>query len=151
MLEDDAVDLASAALRHVRDAEWLAAPTNPQRSLDQSWHLVGYGPECARKAILGIRIFDKSLGHRLDQASEDVLGMAVALDPFALRYDPGDWPRRFPALIRWQEVVRYDRTGTVVQQGIELDRALAQAREAVDGVVFSLWADGRFPDRALPW
>ena len=40
-------DLVSAALRHARDAEWLA-----HRSPDQAYHLAGYAPECARKATV---------------------------------------------------------------------------------------------------
>lgn len=48
MLADRALDLLSAALRHVRDAETLATSADDARSLDQAFHLAGYGPECER-------------------------------------------------------------------------------------------------------
>lgn len=148
-LERRAIDLLSAALRHVRDAESLLAPRSPGRSVDQAFHLAGYGPECARKATLGLRDFDKTIGHRFDERAEGVLDVLVALDPWALRYEPTRWGIRFPALAEWMETVRYRRTGATDEAKA---RALVgQAREAVDGVVAALWADGRFPDGEMPW
>lgn len=139
----------SAALRHVRDAESLLATGNPERSVDQALHLAGYGPECARKATLSVRTFDKSIGHRFDQPAEDVLEVLVALDPWALRYEPSGWGQRFPALTSWTEAVRYQRTGSADEA--QVSALVKQAREAVDGVLVALWADGRFPDGKMPW
>jgi hypothetical protein len=51
-LDKHAVDLLSAALRHVRDAEHLATPNHSGYSPDQAHHLAGFGPECAQKATL---------------------------------------------------------------------------------------------------
>jgi hypothetical protein len=149
LLERRAIDLLSAALRHVRDAELLLAPQNPGRSVDQAFHLAGYGPECARKATLGLRDFDKTIGHRFDERAEGVLDALVALDPWALRYGASGWGARFPALAEWKETARYHRTGTA--DAARVTALVGQAREAVDGVIAALWADGRFPDREMPW
>ena len=91
MLQPAAFDLVSAALRHARDAEWLASKANPNRSPDQAYHLAGYGPECARKATVRAPWLYRTIGHRFDPASETVLDVAVALDPLALRYEPRSW------------------------------------------------------------
>jgi hypothetical protein len=149
-LQREATALVSAALRHARDAEWLAHPDNPRPSPDQAWHLAGYGPECARKATLLTRAFDRTIGHRFQSGGEDVLDIATALDPFALRYEPGDWARRFPALTEWRETARYERTGGVAQKRHALSDLVRQARHAVDAVVAALWADGRFADHETP-
>lgn len=148
-LTQGAIALVSAALRHVRDAEHLADASNPARSLDQAYHLAGYGPECARKATLSIRFLDKAIGHRFGQKVEDVLDFALALDPLAQRYQPMGWAQRYPALRVWREDVRYDRTGTYGPAAVA--PLLTQAREAVDSVVLALWADGRLGDGGVPW
>jgi len=151
ILEREAIDLISAALRHVRDAEWLAESTHPGGSPDQAWHLAGYGPECARKATLRIRAFDKTIGHRFGSGRENVLDVALALDPFALRYAPSDWAGRYPALTEWREDVRYERTGSFARKPLPVGELVLHSRRAVDAVVAALWADGRFPDLELPW
>jgi hypothetical protein len=145
-LQPEAIDLVSAALRHVRDAEWLADRANPRASADQAWHLAGYGPECVRKATLRTRAFDKTIGHRFQSGGEDVLDVATALDPFALRYEPGGWAIRFPSLEEWRETARYERTGSVMQKRYAVAELVDQAGRAVDAVVAALWADGRFSD-----
>ena len=143
-----AADLVSAALRHIRDAEHLADLSGPHPSPDQAYHLAGYAPECMRKATLGIRWFDKAIGHRFDDAAERVIDFAVAMEPTALRYNPTDRGNRFPAMARWREDVRYLRTGSI---DLEVVRAcVVEAREAVDETLFALWADGRIEDRVLP-
>lgn len=131
----------SAALRHIRDAEHLADASNPGRSLDQAYHLAGFGPECARKATLSSRVFDKSLGHDFGLSSNQVLDFATAVEPFAHCYSPYDWNRLYPALSRWSEGSRYKRTGTC--QESEVKALVSDARRAVDRVFFLLWADGR--------
>ena len=73
-LDKHAVDLLSAALRHVRDAEHLATPNHSGHSPDQAYHLAGFGPECARKATLYHRLFDKPLGHTLGVGATTALG-----------------------------------------------------------------------------
>lgn len=42
--------LLSAALRHLRDAEHLADASNLHGSLDQAYHLAGFGPDCRYQA-----------------------------------------------------------------------------------------------------
>ncbi len=143
-LPDESTELLSAALRHVRDAEHLLAP-GPHQSSDQAFHLAGYGPECARKATLALRHFDKLLGHDLTTAAEKIVDIAVALDPIAHRYRSA-WSERYPAFSNWNEQVRYKRTGTC---DTEEARALIHAaRSAVDGIALALWADGRL--EAIP-
>ncbi|MBI4602123.1 MAG: hypothetical protein HY721_09200 [Planctomycetes bacterium] len=146
-LQQPALALVSAALRHVRDAETLADPSNPRASLDQAYHLGGYGPECARKATLSIRWLDKAIGH-LFGSSEDPLALATALDLFALRYQPLAWAARFPPLAEWSEQVRYRRTGSFPRATVQT--FLESARKAVDEVVLGLWADGRLGEGGLP-
>lgn len=143
-LSPEAVALVSAALRHARDAEHLADGAHPHVSLDQAFHLAGFGPECARKATLSVRWLDKTIGHRFRQASEDAIDFALAIDPQAHRYEPGGWAARYPALADWSEETRYDRTGTHAVEAVQ--RLVAEARTAVDSVVLALWSDGRLPD-----
>ncbi len=144
-LTKEQVSLISAALRHVRDAEALAEQTDRQ-SLDQAYHLAGYGPECARKAILADRRFDKTIGHRFER--DDVVVWAATLEVFALRYDVEGWGVRFPALQAWREDVRYEPTGK--RDAASVNALVTACREAVDAVVLNLWIDGRFPDTGVP-
>lgn len=133
--------LISAALRHARDAELLLETTHGRASPDQAFHLAGFGPECARKATLTVDWFDKVLGHRMDPKAEDLLATALALDPIAARYDTRHWSARHPALARWTERARYERTGTRLRA--EAEDLVRVAREIVDGLTVALWTDGR--------
>jgi hypothetical protein len=149
VLQRQAIDLLSAALRHVRDAEFLLTAPEPSGSVDQAFHLAGYGPECARKATLTRRDFDQTIGHRFDPPIETIIDALVALDAWAQRYKASGWPTRFPALTQWQETVRYRRTGST--DPYLAREVVVQSREAVDGIVAALWADGRFPIGETPW
>jgi hypothetical protein len=142
MLERDGQAMLSAALRHIRDAERLAA-AGPLRSLDQSFHLSGLAPECARKASLSARTFHQAIGHGVVEASERALAFALAVDPAARRYDLTDWVSRYPALSAWRIGVRYERTGS--RSEAETRCLVAEARDIVGRVVYALWADGRLP------
>jgi hypothetical protein len=124
----------SAALRHIRDAEALL-PASP----DQSWHLAGFGPECIRKACLVDRMFDKVLGHDWGTASEEMLEIALSLDPHAARYHLSGWTTAEPVLGRWRPSHRYDRTGAHAHESA----ALVQAAGRLVGQVHAqLWMDG---------
>jgi len=142
-LQSRAIDLVSAALRHVRDAERLLR-AGDAASPDQAYHLAGFGPECARKAALSARSFDQALGHDFGDLGERVLDLAAALDPVAHRYAVADYPARFPALAKWNVSCRYHRTG---EHAAEAAALVAEARECVDEIVLALWMDGRWPDR----
>jgi hypothetical protein len=142
MLEPADEDLLSAALRHVRDAEHLASP-GPGQSVDQAFHLAGFGPECARKAALSKRTYDQAIGHGVTQWSERALSFALAADPAAHRYDLADWAKDYPALKAWTEQSRYKRTGACTVQVVAT--LLHEARSLVDRIVFALWADGKVP------
>lgn len=117
-----ASDLASAALRHVRDAEHLLAEGDHQ-SVDQAYHLAGFGPECIRKAALSARWGDKIIGHDFSTDGEALLDVLVSLDPHGVRAGAGDFSRRFPKLARWDVNRRYARTGTIDEE---------QARDLVE-------------------
>ena len=132
--------LLSAALRHLRDAEHLFASGSGDRSLDQAWHLAGFGPECARKAFLSDAIFDQVLGHEWSADSESLLEMALALDPSSWRHRLDGWAVRKPILCHWSPEHRYERTGTRLES--ETDQLLMAARDLVDDVLLGAWTDG---------
>lgn len=142
-MTDDRLARLSAALRHLRDAEHLADASLGSASLDQAFHLVGFAPECARKAALSSSTYDRPMGHG-GRASEAALGLALALDARAHRYDLTDWAARYPALAKWTEGARYEATGTRGQA--EVRALLDEAREIVVRIAFALWADGRVPE-----
>ncbi len=135
-------DLLSAAIRHLRDAEFLASVAPPDRSLDQAFHLAGFAPECARKATLLRPTFDKAIGHGTTEASELSLEWALAHDPRAHRYrvDLVSWATRHPGLKSWNEGVRYERTGT--RDLAQVTALLTEVRAVVNSIVAELWADG---------
>ena len=92
--------MASAALRHVRDARRLTEGAAP--SFDQAWHLAGFGPECARKAALVDKAAHKRLGHDLHQP--ELLAWALSIDTRAARS-----VRRHAPTTDWQPDHRYER------------------------------------------
>jgi len=139
-------DLVSAALRHVRVAEHLTAE-GANRALDESFHIAGFGPECAQAACLGEEWFGRAIGHGFDTSQAESLRLLLHLDPRARRYLPADWGARYQELRTWTVQSRYMPTGT-----FDLARATAvtrEAREVVDRVVASLWADGLLDEGAL--
>lgn len=140
------LDKVSAALRHARDAEHLLQE-GPSRSIDQAFHLAGFGPECIRKALLDDSVFDTILGHRLDLGMESTLETILALDPAARRYAPRHWSARWPALGTWTEQARYEPTGK--RAPAEVGALVLQSAEIVRETLAALWADGRLPPRFL--
>ncbi len=141
--------LLSAALRHVRDAEYLLAAPEPDGSPDEAWYLAGYGPECVRKAGLDQRSFDHAIGHGLADASRTAVAFALAHDPRPRRYGLHRFHLMHPTLERdWKVEQRYDATGTRAPEDVR--KAVAEARQSVDDTLFALWADGRIPG-AFSW
>lgn len=136
------LDLLSAALRHIRDAEHLADVSHANASLDQAYHLVGFGPECARKSVLSKSAFDKAIGHSVEGGLE-ALDVVLALDPSAHRYRISNWEIRYPALTKWTEQARYERTGS--KSFADAAEVIKEASAIVNSLVFALWADGRIP------
>lgn len=147
-LSPKALDLVSAALRHVRDAEHLL-DAGANSSVDQAYHLAPFGPECARKAALSIRWLDKPIGHGIGAFTDEILELALAIDPIARRYDPVGYAARYPSMATWTVDCRYERTGK--RDRSDVVALCGEARKAIDAVVVALWADGRFPDGATPW
>ena len=135
-------DFASAAARHLRDAEHLASE-GPHRSPDQAWHLVGYVLECSRKACVASGWIPKLLGHDFTDGSEVVVEVAIALDPRASRMPVRGWNARYPEVGAWRPDHRYDRTGTLeATPARDLTSLLGVARAAVDDVTVALLLEG---------
>jgi hypothetical protein len=147
-MDQRALDLLSAALRHVRDAEHLTSALELDRSIDQAYHLAAFGPECARKAALSRRTFDRAIAHGVSGMSDTALAFALAMDPSARRFDLEGWSPRYPSLGAWSEGARYEATGT--RTAAEVNALLRESREIVDRLVFALWADGLVPG-AFSW
>jgi hypothetical protein len=148
-LNSKALDFLSAALRHARDAEHLLDEGMGYTSPDQAYHLAGFAPECARKAVLAERWLDKALGHGIESTAEEVLEFALSLDPLARRYDPAGNRARWPALAGFRVEARYERTGT--RDRASAEALCREAREAVDATVLALWTDGRIPEEETLW
>ena len=142
-------DFASAALRHIRDAEFLAAP-GERASFDQAWHLAGFAHECARKSFLRDGWVPKLLGHDFDDAGERVVQIAIALDPRASRLPIAGWAAKYPTIAQWRPDHRYERTGATIRNPERrLDALLAEARQAVDASMIALLLDGSLPIEVL--
>lgn len=129
----------SAALRHVRDADRLL-----ETSPDQSWHLAGFGPECARKACLEEAWLNLVLSHDLGERSDHILEFALALDVQANRYEVRNLERRFPDLKTWKVSSRYKRTGTYSTN--EAEALVQQAATLTYELAAELWMDGRIEE-----
>jgi hypothetical protein len=136
----------------MRDALHLAE-RGPHQSLDQALHLVGFGPECVRKASFDEALVDRALGHDLREASDPILDFLVSFDPEAHRYgveaDHGELPlmRRH----RWNPELRYETTGEAQRRLGEVGvvQVVAEARRFVDERVLALWCDGAVETEAL--
>jgi hypothetical protein len=103
--------LVSASLRHPRVAEQLVAD-GPERSLDEAFHIAGFGPECAQAACLGEEWFARAVGHGFHTGASENLKFLLALDPSARRYLPADWGAQYPIPNEWTVTSRYQPTGT---------------------------------------
>jgi hypothetical protein len=132
---------ASAALRHVRDAEHLAA-AGEHTSRDQAWHLIGFGPECARKAMFVEGWVAKALGHELTDFGDELAAWVAALEPLPHRYRAHSAARELAALKSWRADVRYEATGTIDAARRNLTVALVEAATFVHDRVAELWSDG---------
>lgn len=142
-------DFASAALRHIRDAEHLIEP-GAHASRDQAWHLAGFAHECARKALLQKGWIPRMLGHDFDDAVELIVEIAIALDPRAGRLPVDGWAARYPAVKHWKPDHRYDRTGAADHAPERnLEELVAQGRAAVDTCLVALFLDGSLKIESL--
>ena len=135
------LDFASAALRHMRDAEHLLERA-AYGSRDQAWHLAGFAHECARKACLRDAWVARLLGHDFAGASDAVLRFAIDLDPQAGRLPVDAWAARCPAVVDWRPGHRYERTGTCDRLGRDVDSLVAQGRHVVDACLLALFLNG---------
>jgi hypothetical protein len=141
-------DFASAAVRHLRDAEHLL--DNPLHSCrDQAWHLAGFAHECARKACIAAGWVPKLLGHDFGDSSEEVVAIAIALDPRSGRFPVREWATRYPAVQAWRAEHRYERTGTADGVGRPIEDLVAQGRKAVEGCLVALFLDGSLDMKSM--
>lgn len=129
--------MASAALRHVRDAHTLASGSRP--SPDQAWHLIGFGPECALKAALSSEWQGRAIGH--------AGGMDARLSEWLLALDPAAHRRlivsgRENPVPDWTPNHRYKRTGWLRTTSHNLPAVLADAADVVERRLISLWSAG---------
>ena len=146
---DAASHFASAALRHVRDAEHLVEK-GEHSSRDQAWHLAGFAHECARKAFIGEGWVPKMLGHDFTNAGEKVVEIAIALDPRAGRFPVRRWAARYPAITPWRPDHRYDRTGTSdADKDRKVEDLVAQGREAINACMVALFIEGSLAIESL--
>lgn len=145
---DAGSDFASAALRHVRDAEHLVAE-GEHSSRDQAWHLAGFAHECARKSYVWDAWVPKMLGHDFARSGEQVVAIAIALDPRAGRFPVHRWATQYPAITRWRPDHRYDRTGAVDADNRSVEDLVTQARNAIDACLVALFIDGSLAIESL--
>ncbi|HET9622835.1 MAG TPA: hypothetical protein VFP84_15785 [Kofleriaceae bacterium] len=142
-------DFASAALRHIRDAEHLATE-GEHISRDQAWHLAGFAHECARKAPIYQGWIPKMLGHDFQIANELVIEFAIAFDPRANRFPLANWSKRFPAISAWSPEHRYEPTGALDNASDRcVEDLIAQGRAAVDECILALFLDGFLATESL--
>lgn len=142
-------DFASAALRHMRDAEHLLG-CGVNASRDQAWHLAGFAHECARKACLDSGWVPKLLGHDFTGASDEVLEFAIALDPRTGRLPVRFWASEYPAIAAWRPDHRYDRTGTLDKKTErDADAIVAEGRKAVENCMLALFLNGELAQDSL--
>jgi hypothetical protein len=141
-MNDTGSDFASAALRHIRDAEHLLTG-GANSSRDQAWHLAGFAHECARKAFIGNGWIPKLLGHKFSDANEQIVEIAISLDPRAGRFPVRRWADRYPAIAAWRVEHRYERTGASDDaDDRNIEDLVSQGREAVDSCILALFLDG---------
>lgn len=137
------IALLSAALRHLRDARHLAE-AGPNESLDQALHLVGFAPECARKAVVDDARTDKALGHEFRDASDPIFRFLLAWDIEANRYDLPK--RKLPLTERhWRPDSRYLASGAAskVPGRKIVEQMILEADQYVFGLLADLWSDGK--------
>jgi hypothetical protein len=144
-----ACDFGSAALRHIRDAEHLLT-AGVSASRDQAWHLAGFAHECARKACLSNSWIPKLLGHEFSHANEQVIEIAISLDPRAGRLPVRQWAARYPAITAWRVEHRYERTGASdAADGRNIEELVRQGRDAVDSSILALFLNGSLERESL--
>ena len=134
-IRSEQLDMLSAALRHLTDAQCLTA-----ESPDQSFHLAGLAHECALKATLADPRLNQAIGHPGDPAELPAVECALALDPLAARYRT---TKRGPALSEWTLNCRYSRTGAWAPHG---PGAVNEAAETFGAIAAAIFADGRIPE-----
>lgn len=136
MLAGDQISLLSAGLRHQEDAQALLV-TSP----DQSWHLAGFAPECARKACVTIEPLRKALGHEQGADADALLEIAFALDGRARRLPVTRGAPAGTPLARWRPDHRYDATGSHAPDAPALVR---QTSGLLDSLLAALWLAAAF-------
>jgi hypothetical protein len=138
-VDPDGTGLISAALRHVVDAEHLLTQ-GPNQSVDQAWHLAGFGPECARKAVFSSH-WRKTLGHAIGGGDPEIqlLDWCAALDGHAARFGSSTFASS-DTLTSWGVESRYDRSGT--RTLADCAELFAAAKREALLIAARLWSSG---------
>jgi hypothetical protein len=144
--QKSSVTFLSAALRHVRDAEYLQLKS-ANTSVDQAWHLAGLGIECARKAGVEINWFWKLVGHSFSDQAEAIVDLAIALDPAASRLPIANWRTDYPTIKLWSSEHRYDKSGT--HQPAAVLQLVVESRLACRKMSLALLLDGTVNSEAF--
>jgi hypothetical protein len=129
-------DFASAAARHLRDAEGLIQVSR----WDNAAYLAGYVGECSLKAVIA-RAGVPPLQH-LNQLDDRHLLLAADLDYAARRY-PVDLDADLTSLrASWTPDLRYSATGTIQQ--VQAQNMVSEAKQAYLRTIGSMILDGLY-------
>jgi hypothetical protein len=130
-------DFASAAARHLRDAEHLSGTER----WDNAAYLAGYVGECSLKAVIERAGCVPPRVH-LDEIDEQHVLLVADLSYAARRY-PVDLDADLAALrTAWRPGLRYSTTGTIQQP--QAQRMLAEARRAYVQTIGNMVLDGLY-------
>jgi hypothetical protein len=125
--------LRSAAARHLGDASAMVAAGN----WDQAEHLIGFAPECARKAALENH-WHKLLGHVLVVGT--VLDIVESLEPMGTCVRIPE--QALEELRSWKPECRYQVTGTATESLAR--RRVAAANLATTNALAAAWVVGQW-------
>jgi len=124
----------------------------PHRSVEQALHLAGFGPECARKGCVDDAITDHAAGHNINDATDAVVEVLLALDPAASRYGIDEHAARLPyRATDWRPDCRYMATHAPELYAKRVESVVREARRFVDDCVIDIWSDGVMSADALRW
>lgn len=136
-IEEMVEDFASAASRHLRDAESL----QEHHAWDNAAYLAGYVAECSLKAV--IERGGRPPRIHVSELSSHVLRLAADLGLAARRYRVDLDPDLDAIRGSWHTDLRYSRTGTVDEDRSR--QMVAEARGVFWRTVVAMVLDGLYP------
>jgi HEPN domain-containing protein len=129
-------DFASAAARHLRDAESL----QQHDAWDNAAYLAGYVAECSVKAV--IELSRKAPRIHLSALSPLLVRLAADLAGAARRYRVDLDPDLDAIRDSWQTDLRYSRTGSVDEA--QSKKMVAQAKRVFERTIGAMVLDGLY-------